>query len=254
MSGMYDVTLAPGVSGKIPAVGVRAKVLSAPQGAVSVRLDGGEAFSLMEGQGVKKIDGKDFSFVEVRNLASTAQTVIVFIGDDSFEDSRVTGVVRIIDSSADKTLAGNQFLQSNTLAGTVGAGSVIALHPNASAKRITVRSLFLQSGVAGTILLAWGTGGGTLALGTGGVQLKSKLLNATGSESRSTSGVPAAASPVVGEVTGLTSIARFYVPALDTRQIKFDNPIIVTGTNILVVSAEALNRDLSVVWDVEELV
>jgi hypothetical protein len=98
MSGIYDVTLAAGAAANIGVMGTFAKVLTAPAGAVQLKLDGGEGYSLLPGQGVRSLAGKLFRDVMVKNLAASAQTVTVFVGDASFEDTRITGNVTVIDA------------------------------------------------------------------------------------------------------------------------------------------------------------
>lgn len=102
MSGIYDVTLANGATANMAALGSYVKVTSAPAGSVQVKLDGGEAFSLMEGQGVRLPDGKTFRDVAVRNTSGATQLVLLFIGDARFEDTRIAGSVRVIDEISDR--------------------------------------------------------------------------------------------------------------------------------------------------------
>lgn len=96
-SGTYDVTLNPGATQPIMAAGGYCKVISAPTGAVQLKLDTGETWTVNEGQGFRMPDGQEFARILVTNKASLAQTILVLIGDASFEDSRITGDVRIID-------------------------------------------------------------------------------------------------------------------------------------------------------------
>src|SRR6185295_8832598 len=163
MSGIYDVTLAPGASERIPMVGVRAKVLSAPRGQVNVRVDGGDSYNLMEGQGVKKIDGRPFSVLTVRNISALAQTILVFVGDDSFEDTRVTGTVRVIDQGAEKALAGLQFFGSNTVSPAGGQGGAILMTANGGGGRnVAIKRMTAASTIAGSVLMLLGTSAGSL--------------------------------------------------------------------------------------------
>lgn len=135
MSGLYDVTLANGAAGNIAASGSFVKVSSAPAGAVTLKLDGGEALTLLEGQGLRLPNGKQFRDVQVINKSGSSQTATLFIGDAHFEDTRITGSVRIIDSvgTAVRTDAG-----SNTANVTFTATAVVA--PGSNPNGIIVRA------------------------------------------------------------------------------------------------------------------
>ena len=169
---------------------------------------------------------------------------------------RIQGNVKVVDQSIDRSLAGTQFFRSGTVAAAAGLGNIIAIHTNGSSKRLAVRSINFQSTIAGSIVLYYGTGGGTspaVIFGAGGIPLRNKRLGGADSDSRVSGATVAGVSPTTAEVVGLTPIARIYIPANDTRQFRFENPVIVEGTVSLIVSAEALNRDLSAVYDVEEV-
>lgn len=154
MSGIYDLTLAPGTSQNIGALGEYLKVISAPQGRVRVRLDGGDSFALVEGQGFRKRDGETFRDVSVSNLAAYTQTVQVFIGDARFEDSRVTGSVQIVDGGKARTMLAQAFIAY--AAQTAGAGQVPVLqllNPAAATTRAIVKALRMSSATAGSIAM-----------------------------------------------------------------------------------------------------
>lgn len=137
MSGIYDLTLANGASGNIPALGNYAKVYSAPLGSVQLRIDGGEAYSLMEGQGIRLPDAKLFRDVTIKNTSGSTQTVLIFVGDSRFEDTRITGSVRVIDEITD-ALTYNE--QNFALASTFGAAQVYTFVAAAS----NVRGMILR--------------------------------------------------------------------------------------------------------------
>jgi len=148
MSGIYDVTMAPGASTQIPALGSYAKVYSAPGGSVQVKLDGGDGFSLMEGQGVRLPDGQTFRDINVRNTSGVAQTVLLFVGDARFEDTRITGSVRIIDEVTDRI----QFFVSSQSLAIVSFQTAQLIDPTQNVRGCILRSYYLAA--------AAGAGGG----------------------------------------------------------------------------------------------
>jgi hypothetical protein len=98
VSGIYDVTLANNAATNLAVLGSFAKIYAAPAGQVQIKLDGGEGYALLEGQGVRLRDGKTFRDVQVTNRSGATQTIQVFIGDSDFEDTRITGNVKIVDA------------------------------------------------------------------------------------------------------------------------------------------------------------
>lgn len=149
MSGIYDVTLAPGAAANIAALGSFCKVLSAPQGSVSVKLDGGESFSLLAGQGVRLPDGKSFRDVAVINKSSATQLVLVFVGDSRFEDTRITGIVSVTNLiSANMTqleLSGGVLLPIAFL-----ATPVLAIASNPRGVLVRRATVFATAGAGGS--------------------------------------------------------------------------------------------------------
>lgn len=252
---VYDFTLAAvaGSSQRFDVRGAFIKVLSAPSGRIAVRIDGGPELMLYEGQGWRMPDGVEFRDVLLRNPQALANAGEIFIGDSRFEDSRISGNVRIIDQSADKTLAGNQFLQSASQAALAGQGSVVYVGANGGGGRnVVIKRLSVQSAVAGSVLLVYATSVGTL--GAPAQSLASKLLGGAASGSaRLAAANVAAATPSVAELPGVTGVVRIYVPANQSTLLPMDTPIVLSGARVLGISAEALNRDVSAIFDIEEL-
>lgn len=102
MSGIYDFNIPAGQSQRFSVVGNKAKIIQASQASgLRVRVDGGDAYTCLEGQGLRMPDGRSFSDVTIFNPGSNAQIGYVFIGDAAFEDTRITGNVRIVDEITD---------------------------------------------------------------------------------------------------------------------------------------------------------
>lgn len=147
MSGIYDVTLAAGAVANIGVLGSYLKIRSAPYGLVRVKLDGGESYLLDEGLGLRLPDGMTFRDVSIRNESPTPQTILVFIGDTHFEDTRVSGVV-----SVSNKIGGNvqQFDVAANTAGGFVTTQLIA--PTANPRGLIVRraGVSATAGVGGT--------------------------------------------------------------------------------------------------------
>jgi hypothetical protein len=147
MAGIYDVTLAPGVAANIPVLGDYIKVRSAPFGLVEIKLDGGEAYLLDEGLGVRLPEGKTFRDVQIKNKAATAQTVLLFIGNSRFEDSRITGRVSIYENVSAQCQV---IAQSNVAITAVTATALIAPATNVAGITIRQASCEAKAGLAGS--------------------------------------------------------------------------------------------------------
>ena len=184
---------------------------------------------------------------------ATAQTVTLLIMETGRGGSRrQPGNVRVIDASVDKTTAGNQFFQSLGIAAFAGQGSIVVLSPNGGAKRLIVKAMAVQSAVAGLVLFGSGSGGGTAAAYAVGA-LNTKLIGGALSQSRQGGGAIAGTIPTGGEITGVQTIAGLYIPANVVTTIPLTTPFVVSGSQTLWVSGNALNRDIAAVFDVEEL-
>jgi hypothetical protein len=142
------VTLAANAAANIPALGALVKIYSAPYGAVRVKMDGGEAFTLLEGQGVRLPGGKQFRDVQIQNTAATSQTILVFIGSSSLEDSRITGTVSVIDGALARTKANQGFTLATQLAAVAGQGGYIGLYNPTTTKNAVIDQM-LVNGICG---------------------------------------------------------------------------------------------------------
>lgn len=189
------------------------------------------------------------SYSQFDITSATAQTVEVFISDASAGSKRQPGVVRVIDQGADKTSAGKQFYQGATASAQGGLSGVIMVSPNGAIA--AVKKLVLGSSIAGQVLIGRCTNNGTsYSLGT---PAQSKLVGGTVSAARIGLGTTAAVDPTGAELAGWTAISRVYVPANATIEVALTTPWVLSGANVLVISGQALARDLSCTFDIEEL-
>lgn len=251
-SGTYDVTLNPGAQAPIIAAGGYCKVISAPAGQVQLKTDNGETWTVNEGQGFRMPDGEEFSRILVKNLATLAQTVLIVIGDALFEDTRIAGSVRIIDSSVDKTLALRQFFGSSSVTGgaaTFGCAAVAALGGNVAFKRITLSSPTAQS-----IMIYRGDNVGTAIVGLGVIQNKKFPGSGGGNfaSAQAGGGTCAAAVPTVAEIAGKVPYVSIDVPASSPIEVPMTSPFVITGSQVIAAVAQTANTKVTMVFDMEE--
>jgi hypothetical protein len=250
VSRIYDVTLgaAIGASANIPAMGDKVKVYSAPQGAVTVRTDTGESYTLLEGQGFTLPPGKTFRDLIVSNGVAIGQTCQIFAGDARIEDSRITGTVRIIDSSKDRTLAGRLFFGSESIAATPAVFGIVTLGANGA--NVAVRGLHISSDLAGSILFGTITSAGTATPFTNPVA--NRYIGQAASTARTSGSTTAGITPTAGEAPGFAGLARVYVPANTDLYVPLADPLILTGTRGLVATGQIVNRQVNVCFELEE--
>jgi hypothetical protein len=252
---VYDFTLGAvlGATQRLDVAGGYAYVISAPGGNIGVKLDGGAEIALLEGQGFRLPPDKTFRDVTIRNLQAVANAGSIFIGEAGFEDRRISGNVRVIDQAFDKTLSGNQFWQSATCAASAGLGSCIYLQGNGGGgKRVAVKRLSVQSPAAGNVLVMFASSHGSVAAAA--TVLNSKVIGGSASGSARMNSVNvAAATPSAVEFTGVAGWCRVEVPAATSIAVPLDTPIILSGNQALVISAEALNRQVGAIFDLEEI-
>lgn len=143
----YDFTLGPLSAQQVPALGSYVKLLSA-SGRVRVRTNAGDSYSLLEGQGFRMPEGKAFSDLTLTDLSGAGNVGVIFVGEASFEDSRVSGTVSITNKIG-ATIA--QTFGSGSLALGVTVGLPIVT-PAANARGVRVRSALTSvTGNAGGI-------------------------------------------------------------------------------------------------------
>lgn len=251
MSGIYDATINPGSAAYLGVTGSYVKILAAPAGAVQIKLDGGEGYALLEGQGFRLPDGATwFRDVQVKNLAAIAQLVQVFIGDSRFEDTRITGNVKVIDQGADKTSSGGQFLGITQKTAPAANCSINGMF--AGSKPLYVKRLLFQAGVATAVRFYTSTGVPTLNP-NGGVALINKSLGGAAATAQRWTAESVIDPPTAIELPGISAIGLMrapvnYVPV----ELPLTTPIkIPAGTGYFLVATTG-SVELEVVMDCEE--
>lgn len=251
---LLTFTIAAGETKQFRKAGRYFELIDAP-GELNVTFDdasGGRVDDMLGALSGFYAEGEFASFA-ITNPGAAAQSVKLMLTGGRGGSRRQPGNVRVIDQSADKTLAGNQFLQSASMAATVGQGSLVYLGANGGAgKYVVLKRVSVQSATAGSVLLVYGTSVGTLPAPA--QALASKLLGgAASSSARLNAQAIAAATPSGVEITGVAGVVRIYVPANQSTAVPLETPIVLAGARVLCISAEALNRDVSAIFDVEEL-
>lgn len=185
---------------------------------------------------------------ELTTVTGTA-TGTVRLGMGEVGSSRLTGNVRVIDQSADKTAAGRQFYSSALYPADAANVSFVGVLPNGA--QVAVRALVLQSATAGAVRLGRGTAGGTTTATN--AAMENKLIGAAASAARKFYGIAATANPAAGEIAGYSQIASFYLSANQPFTVEFKEPLILSGTNVLAINGGVINRDISSVFAIEEI-
>jgi len=177
----------------------------------------------------------------------------VRLGIGTVDSSRLVGNVRVIDSGADKTLEGNQFLGTVLKSATAGAYSVAAIKSKAGGPVLAIRTLGVSSSIAGDVSFGWCDDGGTATPDTAQTWRNRDVSGANSTAWKST-GTTAASNPTVGEmVGGFRDFGRIALPASELTIIPYTTPIIVRPGTVLYVRDSAVNRDLSLYVGFEEL-
>jgi hypothetical protein len=249
MSGIYDFNVPAGGSQRLSVVGDPAKLVSCSAALpLRIRLDGGDAFACLEGQGPRSIPGRPFGDVTIFNPNAVAISGFIFIGDARFEDTRITGNVRVIDQGADKTLAGSQFF-STTYAGAAAAKFGIA-GVLAGTKPLYIKRMTIASSAAGSLRLFTSTGAPTDTAAS--AALLNKMLGSAAASAVRWVGLAAAITPTGVELPGNVGYLNALVAASTPYELPLTTPIrIAPGQGFFAVGGVA-NSDVVATVDAEE--
>ncbi len=195
--------------------------------------------------------GVEYGAFTVKNGA-IPQVIQILVLDpgESGGSRRQPGNVRIIDSSADKTAAGLQFLGSGSSAAVVGQGSMIGVQ--AVGKTVSLKNIVLSSSVAGTVLLMFSTGDPTLTPNPTPNFGFNKLATGANSTAKAVRGNSVGTSPTAGELPGVRNVVGYTLSANVPFIVPITTPIQLPSGTGLIVSGYALNRDILVAFDFEE--
>jgi hypothetical protein len=136
------------------------------------------------------------------------------------------------------------------MAAAAGQGSVAFVV--AAVKKLVIKGISVQSSIAGSVLIGYGAGGGSVA-GLAAGNLNPKLIGSAVSNALQGSQNIAGLYPTGGEFTGSGRIAGIYIPANVQTPVPITTPFLLTAGQNFWCASNALNRDVSMVIDVEEV-
>lgn len=192
---------------------------------------------------------QEFAAFAVTNGAVAQAITVLIIESGRGGSRRQPGIVRVIDSSGDKTLALRQFYGSDAQAAqalTVGCVSLLA-----NGITVAVKKMQISSAVGGTFTFGFITGPGTATPANSPVQNKKAF--AASSTARSSGGQLVATAPAAAEAPGYVQTSRLFLVANQTLEIRFENPLVISGTQGITINGTVVNRDLACAFDFEEI-
>lgn len=144
-SRIYDFNLAGAVGATqlLSVTGQKVKLLKAT-GPVRVSTDRGDIYEIAEGQGFTAQRAEGFQNIYVTNMTGSINVGTIFIGDSTFDDSRISGSVRIVDEITDQI----QVVRGNSPTAIVGFGAAVVVAPNLNTRGMILRH-FELIGAAG---------------------------------------------------------------------------------------------------------
>jgi len=213
---------------------------------VRVRADGNDLGIFLPGDSIELPEAAALWQV-TPVLASTVGSVRLGMGRVS--SSRLVGSVNVIDNSALKTRAGNQYIGLVSVGAAVGFVSMIGVWANG--KTVAVKSFKISSASAGGVAIGSATNRGTgLGVANG---LSSKLIGAPGSTHAGCYGTIATSVPTVGESPGWSAFGVMNINANTPTELVTNEPIVLTGNMCLAVIGQSSNRDLFIQVNTEEV-
>lgn len=192
----------------------------------------------------------EFSAITVKS--ATAQTITLLITDGRGGSRRQPGNVRVIDQSADKTLAGNQFWGIVNRGATAGAVSLAGIR-NTGSKSVYIKRMTVLSSTAGGINIWSCTGAPTVSPANNAGAGVNKSIGQAASTAGAMRGDAAAGVPTAGELPGVSGVGAVMLAAGVTVEILLTTPIRLAPGFGICVSGGVVNRDISTVYDFEEI-
>lgn len=171
--------------------------------------------------------------------------------------SRLTGIVKVIDQSFDKTLSGNQFFGGTANSADAVNQSIVSIRLSAAGqaagKRISVKKLILSSPSAGDFMLNGGSNTGTSISGVVASAFN-KLIPGSGPSAILNGNIAAPSIALAaGEMAGAFQLGgRLSVAASTVFIVPFSEPIVITGTGVLAVLGITANRQVNATFEWEE--
>jgi hypothetical protein len=197
----------------------------------------------------------DYSQLEIRS--DTAQAIELLVSRAEAGSKQLPGVVRVVDQSFAKTLAGSQFYIGTSYPAQAGEQAVISLRLTAAGiaagKRLGVRRITIGSTTAGDVVLGSGSAPGTAT--NIGTTRGNKLLQATPTAALVSAHFATSTGDDLSaaEMPGWSRLGSLLaVQANSSYTLEFAEPLVITGTVTLAVIGRVLNRQLNAAFEGEE--
>lgn len=253
MSRSYDFSLAAalGAARVIQATGTRCKLIAA-SGPVQVRTDGGAVYDLLPGQGFNMPQGEAFREIFLSNGQATVNDGTLFVGDETFIDDRITGDVNVIDNSAAKTLMQTQFTSNPGKVAVAAKYGAVLLR--ATTRRLAIRKMAASSSIAGQLefFICSGVPDPGTAPSSGAGTLN-KSIGATAGTAVRWYCEPTLAQAGAADFGGAAQIFAPYAMANTLVEMPLTTPLVLPLTYFIGVHSRAVNRDINLYLDFEEL-
>lgn len=216
---------------------------------VKVRADGQDLGEYLPGDSIRLPGGMTAAVWEVVPVNPLAKAV-ARLGVGGVESSRVFGSVKVIDSGHEKTRGGAQFMHTVTSVAGPGVVSVCGVVANGG-KTCVVKRMQVASSAGGIVQVFRTNGQGSANASFS--SMANKMLYSGNSESQLVVGSTLGGAPSAGEVPAWNYWLTFYVPPNQQMEVPLSTPVVMSGGVGLLVSGWVVNRDVSVLLDVEEL-
>lgn len=256
---IQDFNLAPGASVQLQTPFRYLKLLQV-SGAVDPVLlfkleRTGVLVSLRPGQGVRQLPQEETA-INLTNPTGSALVGTFVCGAAEFEDSRLFGLIEVIDKSSDRTLSGSQLLGASVRA-AAGAGVFSMAGVSAPpSQRLALRGVTVSSSTSGDVYWGFGTGVPVANYVSPG-NLVGKFFNGALSVSSAPrwTGTAANSPPLVADLPGLAGVGSLPVSAGVPSVLiaQSQTPLVLAAGNAFWVHSNIANRDVSVGFDCEVL-
>lgn len=184
--------------------------------------------------------------------SATAQVITLMVTDGKGGSRRQPGVVRVIDESTSKTLAGRQGYVYHRRVANAAKFSMAGIITTAP---LSIKRLSIFSPTAGLVQIFTGTGAPTDTVSNNPNGLQNKLISSgyLAGTARVTA-LCAAATPTAGELPGVAYAGALQVPAGVLTSHELTTPILIGAGITFVAVGVAINTEIGIYVDGEEYV
>jgi len=214
---------------------------------VSVRVDGQALGEYYPGDSVRLPVAGVLWEITPANAACAGR---VRLGVGQVESSRLVGNVKVIDQSADQTMALSQFVAMNSVQDAT-KGVIVGLW--AQSKQMIIRSIQFGSNATTGIALVTGTGRPINGQGTAPVPANKMVGSPAAASALPVSGTMAGAHPTTSaDLPGAATIGYFSAQANILYRLELKSPLIVPAGRFFGFSTGAANASVNFIAEIEE--